>query len=313
MKALLTRSASGGVKRLRRALSTEGSQGTLGAATWRGVPRFYQHCGAAPHPSGEGWQVLIEGRPLRSNAAAELTLPSQGLALAIAGEFASQGAMIVPATTALYNLASTAADTFASEDPAGTADYEAYLRATRLSTFDMLEARHEALAEAAAPGGAGAARDSVAAIVASARALEGQVPGHASLESGRSGSGAMTSGAGSGTSRLRDLMLDSLETDSVCYRVDWDTGDPAERLLRKRQDRCVWQQRRSGARVRAAGGRGAGPPPPPHTTLPFSPPPFLPSPPLPLPSNLPRQVLRAAAGVVLHHLRLQPGHSGGLC
>ena len=238
MKAFLTRSASGGVKRLRRHLSTEGSQGTLGAATWRGVPRFYQHCGAAPHPSGEGWQVLIEGRPLRSNAAAELTLPSQGLALAIAGEFASQGAMIVPATTALYNLASTAADTFASEDPAGTADYEAYLRATRLSTFDMLEARHEALAEAAAPG-SGAARDSVAAIVASARALEGQVPGHASLESGRSGSGAMTSGAGSGTSRLRDLLLDSLETDSVCYRVDWDTGDPAERLLRKRQDRCV--------------------------------------------------------------------------
>jgi hypothetical protein len=237
MKAFLTRSASGGVKRLRRHLSTEGSQGTLGAATWRGVPRFYQHCGAAPHPSGEGWQVLIEGRPLRSNAAAELTLPSQGLALAIAGEFASQGAMIVPATTALYNLASTAADTFASEDPAGTADYEAYLRATRLSTFDMLEARHEALAEAAGGGAGGAG---VAAIVASARALEGQgVPGHASLESGRSGSGAMTSGAGSGTSRLRDLLLDSLETDSVCYRVDWDTGDPAERLLRKRQDRCA--------------------------------------------------------------------------
>jgi hypothetical protein len=121
MKAFLTRSASGGVKRLRRHLSTEGSQGTLGAATWRGVPRFYQHCGAAPHPSGEGWQVLIEGRPLRSNAAAELTLPSQGLALAIAGEFASQGAMIVPATTALYNLASTAADTwYPSADAAGS-------------------------------------------------------------------------------------------------------------------------------------------------------------------------------------------------
>ena len=226
-------SRSGGVKRsLCRAFS-EGSMGSVGSATWRGVPRFYANVGAASHPSGRGWQVLIEGRPLRSNAAAELTLPSQGLALAIAGEFASQGAMIVPATTALYNMASTAIDTYASEDPAGTADYEAYLRATQLSTFDLLEARQEALQ------GAAAARDSVAAIVESARALEGGVPAHASLETGRSGSGAMTSGAGSGTSRLRDLLLDSLETDSVCYRVDWNTGDPSERLLRKRQDRCV--------------------------------------------------------------------------
>ena len=211
---------------LTRAFSGEGSQGTVGAATWRGVPRFYRHVGAAPHPSGQGWQVLVEGRPLRTNAAAELTLPSQGLAMAIAGEFASQGAMIVPATTALYNLASTATDTFACEDPVGTADYEAYLRATRLSTFDLLEARQGT---------------DVAAIVASARQLEGQAPEHASLESGRSGSGAMTSGVGSGTSRLRDLLLDSLETDSVCYRVDWNSGDPSEKLLRKRQDRCVAQ------------------------------------------------------------------------
>ena len=79
--------------------------------------------------------MLIEGRPLRSNAAAELTLPSQGLALAIAGEFAAQGAMIVPATTALYNLASTAVDAYVSEDAAGAEDYEAFLRAQRTSSL----------------------------------------------------------------------------------------------------------------------------------------------------------------------------------
>ena len=279
-------SRSGGVKRsLCRAFSSEGSMGSVGSATWRGVPRFYANVGAAPHPSGRGWQVLIEGRPLRSNAAAELTLPSQGLALAIAGEFASQGAMIVPATTALYNMASTAIDTYASEDPAGTADFEAYLRATQLSTFDLLEARQEALQ------GAAAARDSVAAIVESARALEGGVPAHASLETGRSGSGAMTSGAGSGTSRLRDLLLDSLETDSVCYRVDWNTGDPGERLLRKRQDRC------------AGSGAPCTPPPPffSHAS---------PSPPYPHP--LTGQVLCPPAGLVLCHLRQQPGHGCGL-
>jgi len=211
---------------------SEGSMGSVGSASWRGVPRFYNHVGAALHPSGEGWQVLIEGRPLRSNSAAELTLPCEGLALAIAGEFASQGDMVVPATTALYNLASTACDTYASEDLAGAADYEAYLRATQLSTFDMLEAHQEAVQ------GAEAAKASVASIVESARAMEGEgVPQHAGLESGRLGSGAMTSGLGSGTSRLRDLMLDSLETDSVCYRVDWNSGDPGEKLLRKRQDR----------------------------------------------------------------------------
>lgn len=212
-------------------MAVNGSGGAVGSTSWRGVPRFYQRVGAQEVEGG--WQVLIDGRPLKSNAASAMLLPSQDLALAIAGEFASQGAMIVPATTLLYNLASTAVDTYVGEDTRGAEDYEAYLRATRLSTLDLLAERAEA-------AGGGVTSMSAQDMMNAAKAMEGgSTPSHAGLESGRAGSGAMSSGAGSGTSRLRDVILDSLETDSVCYRVDWNSGDPGEKLLRKRQDKCV--------------------------------------------------------------------------
>ena len=50
-------------------------------------------------------------------------------------------------------------------------------------------------------------------------------------------SAGLSSSASAGTPKLRDLLLDFLETDTVCYRLDWDGADPAERSLRKRQDR----------------------------------------------------------------------------
>ena len=115
-----------------------------GPSTWRGVARFYKTTEAVACPSGGGWRVLIDGRPLRTNTAGELLLPSEDLAWAIAAEFASQGDMIVPATTSLYNLASTAVDTYVTEDLAGAEDYEAFLRAQRLSTFDLLVERQAA-------------------------------------------------------------------------------------------------------------------------------------------------------------------------
>ncbi len=207
-----------------------------GPSTWRGVARFYKHTEAVRAPSGAGWHVLIDGRPLRTNTAGELVLPSEDLAWAIAGEFAAQGDMIVPATTALYNLASTAVDTYVTEDLASAEDYEAFLRAQRLSTFDLLVARQAAAGGEDGGGGGGA---SVAdAIVASARSLQGATPSHADISTGRESSGAMSSASGNGTAKLRDLVLDCLETDSVCYRVG-DSADPSERLLRKRQDKCV--------------------------------------------------------------------------
>jgi hypothetical protein len=184
------------------------------SSSWKGVSRFYTSVSVATSPCGSGFVVLIDGRALRTNAAAELVLPSRALAGAIAGEFAVQRDRILPATQPLYNLASTAVDTYASEDAAGAADYEALLRATRLAAFDRITETR---------------------VLTSARELDVGAPAHASLESGRGG-GTMSSDATAGTAKLRDLMLDTLETDTVCFRVD-EGNDPADKQLRKKQNK----------------------------------------------------------------------------
>ena len=183
------------------------------SSSWKGVSRFYASVSVGESPCG-GFVVLIDGRALRTNAAAELILPSRALAGAIAGEFAVQRERILPATQPLYNLASTAVDTYASEDAAGAADYEALLRATRLAAFDRITETD---------------------VLASARVLDAGAPTHAALESGRGG-GTMSSDATAGTAKLRDLMLDTLETDTICFRVD-EGSDPADKQLRKKQNK----------------------------------------------------------------------------
>ena len=159
------------------------------------------------------------------------------MALCIASEFAAQTRVILPISTPVYNLACTAIDTYVTEDPAAAEDLEAELRATRLATFDTALFSSQGLSPAQADefmsrGEAEALAMSVASQAAAPAALSG---------AGRSGSGAMTSGAPSGTGKLRDLMLDFLETDSLCFRVDVGLGggggDVSERLLRKRQDK----------------------------------------------------------------------------
>ena len=252
------------------------------ATSWKGVRRFYAHvgvagpfampatsstppppppapapatkakAGAAPPPrAAEGWRVLVQGRALRTHGMRELLVPSRALAVAIAGEFAAQGEHVLPATTPLYNLASSAIDQFVHEDLAAAEDIEAEMRAARLSTFDRIAA-------AGAEGGAGGA-GSGADVLALARASEADAPAHArSMSTGRSEGGGM-GGAGSGTSKLRDLALDYLETDSVCFRVDWDLSDPGERLLRKRQDKhygplLAWFAEAHGAPLAVAVG-----------------------------------------------------------
>jgi hypothetical protein len=73
----------------------------------------------------------------------------------------------------------------------------------------------------------------------------------------------MTSASISGSNKLRDLCLDHLETDSVCYRVstDADMADPTERLLRKRQDKhygplLKWWEDSFGSTLGVAEGFG---------------------------------------------------------
>lgn len=216
-----------------------GDPSTSAPTAWKGIKRFYTSVSVSPSESGTfgsaypflskrasaavlktcalpAWQVRIDGRPLRTNAMNELHLPTQALALAIAGEFAAQKETIQPATTPLYNLTCSAIDSYAVEDPDVAEDTEAYARASRLASMDGWM-----------PGGG------------DVDALAG-TPSHAqSAVTGRHESGAMTSSSASlsGSSRLRDLLLDFLETDSACFRIDPESADPSEKLLRKRQDK----------------------------------------------------------------------------
>jgi hypothetical protein len=93
--------------------------------------------------------------------------------------------------------------------PPAAEDLEAELRATRLAMFD-----------AALATGHGLSPDESDAFMrdgeAKALAASGTPASPAAVSTpGRSGSGAMTSGAPAGTGKLRDLLLDFLETDSV--------------------------------------------------------------------------------------------------
>lgn len=196
-----------------------------------------------------GWIVLVQGRPVRTHGMNELIVPSKALAVAIAGEFAAQRDHVVPATMPLYNLACSAIDQFLHEDLEAAEDLEAEMRAMRLSTFDRIASAGSQTLDG--PTGA--------EILAAAREADSTSPSHAqSLSTGRSDAGGM-GGQGSGTSKLRDLALDYLETDTACYRVDLETADASERLLRKRQDKhydplIKWYEERLGAKLSIAVG-----------------------------------------------------------
>jgi chaperone required for assembly of F1-ATPase len=195
---------------------------------WKGVKRFYTRVEARPLPATETppptfsrvrtgrlaphwWTVEVQGRRMRTSGMNPLLLPSADLAHAIATEFRMQRDTIQPTSTPLYNLASAAIDTYVCEDVEGNEEVEAQARAGRLSSM-------------------GASL--------SGTAQDGTTPSHAlSSITGRNDSGAMTSSGVGGTGKLRDLVLDFLETDTVCFRVDPDSADPSELILRKRQDK----------------------------------------------------------------------------
>lgn len=244
------------------------------ASSWKGVKRFYTRVSVSPRPISSlselpiglrgraaaadsavasGWfQVLIDGRALRTNAMNELWIPTEALAWAIATEFANQGDTIYPASQPLYNLTCAAIDTYGVEDVEAAADQEAELRATRLAAFD------EALAVRGLTGSA----DALIASAGSGSIMGAPEPQHANTQvTGRHASGAMTTSSVSGTGKLRDMMLDYLETDTVCYRIDVDMADPSEQLLRKRQDKyyaplLAWWKESFGSDLGVALGFG---------------------------------------------------------
>lgn len=73
-----------------------------------GPRRFFER--AEIEPGGEGYRLVLDGRPARTPGRALLVLPNAALGEAVAAEWAAQGAVIDPATMPLTRLANTAID-----------------------------------------------------------------------------------------------------------------------------------------------------------------------------------------------------------
>lgn len=73
-----------------------------------GAKRFYETAWAVE--SAQGWQVLLDGRPVNTPMRARLNLPSRPLAEAIAAEWEAQGPKVKPTTMPLTRLANSAID-----------------------------------------------------------------------------------------------------------------------------------------------------------------------------------------------------------
>ena len=61
-------------------------------------------------PLGDGFTVALDGRTVRTPAGRELTLPTEALARAVAGEWEAQEENVRPHTMPMMQLAGTAID-----------------------------------------------------------------------------------------------------------------------------------------------------------------------------------------------------------
>jgi len=109
--------------------------------------RFYRE--AAAVADGDVWRIALDGKVVKTPARNPLTLPTQALAEAIAGEWAAQDTKVKPDTMPLMQLASTAIDRVAPDREriiAETAGYAATdLVCYRAEGPDELIARQVAL------------------------------------------------------------------------------------------------------------------------------------------------------------------------
>lgn len=76
------------------------------------MKRFYKETAIAAE--ADGWSVALDGRPMRTPARAALLLPTQGLAAAVAAEWAAQGEEIDPRAMVMTGLANAAIDQVAT-------------------------------------------------------------------------------------------------------------------------------------------------------------------------------------------------------
>jgi chaperone required for assembly of F1-ATPase len=96
-----------------------------GSSTPPALPkRFYQS--ASVEASGDGWQVLLDGRAVKTPKRQALTLPTRTLAEAIAAEWQAQAAVINPAAMPLTKLANSTLDGVIAREEAVRAEIAAY-------------------------------------------------------------------------------------------------------------------------------------------------------------------------------------------
>lgn len=73
--------------------------------------RFYEAAGSAPRPDGDGHAILLDGRPVRTPARADLAVPGAALAAALVSEWNAQGEKVAPATMPITGFANATIDT----------------------------------------------------------------------------------------------------------------------------------------------------------------------------------------------------------
>jgi len=88
------------------------------------VKRFYKTADAAAAEGG--WNVALDGRPIRTPAKRPLVVPTEALARGIAEEWNAQGEEVKPASMPLTGLANAALDRVGAERPAFVDSLAAY-------------------------------------------------------------------------------------------------------------------------------------------------------------------------------------------
>jgi chaperone required for assembly of F1-ATPase len=80
------------------------------------MKRFYKEVAAIP--AENGWDIRLDGRPVKTPARLALTLPNEPLAQAVAEEWRAQGETIQPRSMPLTGLANAAIDRIAPDPTA---------------------------------------------------------------------------------------------------------------------------------------------------------------------------------------------------
>lgn len=88
------------------------------------IRRFYRE--VAIQPVGTGWQVMLDGRGVKTVAGAPQIVPTQGLAQALAAEWAGQGEKIDPSSLPLRDMADYALDISGRDTAAAARALSAY-------------------------------------------------------------------------------------------------------------------------------------------------------------------------------------------